>query len=68
MSILNYFRKIDKVPSDNNEGLKELLGRNVLKEANAELRRVILLNQDAPLGLHLGQNVGVMCFLRRSTA
>ena len=41
MSILNYFRKIDKVPSDNDEGLKELLGPNVLKEANAELRRVI---------------------------
>ena len=41
MSILNYFRKIDKEPSDNDEGLKELLGPNVLKEANAELRRVI---------------------------
>ena len=41
MSILNYFRKIDKVPSDNDEGLKELLGPNVLKEVNAELRRVI---------------------------
>ena len=41
MSILNYFRKIDKVPSDNDEGLKVLLGPNVLKEANAELRRII---------------------------
>ena len=41
MSILNYFRKIDKVPSDNDEGLKELLGPNVLKEANLELRRII---------------------------
>ena len=41
MSILNFFRKIDKVPSDNDEGLKELLGPNVLKEANAEVRRVI---------------------------
>ena len=41
MSILNYFRKIDKVPSDNDEGLKELLGPNVLKEANAEFKRDI---------------------------
>ena len=41
MSILNYFRKIDKVPSDNDKGLKELLGPNILKEANAESRRVI---------------------------
>ena len=41
MSILNHFRKIDKVSSDNDEGLKELLGPNVLKEAYAELRRVI---------------------------
>ena len=41
MSILNYFRKIDKVPSDNDEGLKDLLGPNVLKEAYVELRRVI---------------------------
>ena len=41
MSILNCFRKIDKVPSDNDEGLIELIGLNVLKEANAELRRVI---------------------------
>ena len=41
MRILNYFRNIDKVHSDNDEGLKELLGPNVLKEANAELRRVI---------------------------
>ena len=40
MSILNYFCKIDKVLSDNDEGLKELLGPNVLKEANTELRRV----------------------------
>ena len=40
MSILNCFSKIDKVPYDNDEGLKELLGSNVLKEANAELRRV----------------------------
>ena len=38
MRILNYFRKIDKVPSDNDEGLKELLESNVLKEANTELR------------------------------
>ena len=41
MRILNYFRKIDKVPSDNDEGLKEVLGPNVLKEANLELSRVI---------------------------
>ena len=41
MSILNYFRKIDQVPSDNDEGLKELVGPNVLKEANVELRSVI---------------------------
>ena len=41
MSIMNYFHKIDKVPSDNDEGLKELLEPNVLKEANAECRRVI---------------------------
>ena len=41
MRIMNYFRKIDKVPSDNNEGLKELLGQKVLKEAKAEIRRVI---------------------------
>ena len=41
MSILNYFRKIYKVPSDNDEGLNELLGPNVLKEANEEVRRVI---------------------------
>ena len=69
MSILNYFRKIDKVPSDNDEGLKELLGPNVLKEANAELRRVT----DSPepgcsLGLHLRQNAGIMCILKRSIA
>ena len=38
MSILNYFRKIDKLPSDNDEGLKGLLGPHVLKEANAELK------------------------------
>ena len=36
-SILNYFRKIDKVPSNNDEELKELLGPNVLKVANASL-------------------------------
>ena len=66
MRILNYFRKIDKVPSDNDEGLKELLESNVLKEANAELRRVI--DSPAPLGLHLRQNVGIMCILKRSTA
>ena len=41
MSILNYFCKIDKVTSDNDEGWKVLLGPNVLKEANAELRRLI---------------------------
>ena len=41
MIILNYIRKIDKVPSDNDEGLKELLGPDVLKEANVELRKVI---------------------------
>ena len=36
-SILNYFRKIDKVPSNNDEELKGLLGPNVLKVANASL-------------------------------
>ena len=36
-----FFCKIDKVPSDNDERLKELLRPNVLKEANEELRRVI---------------------------
>ena len=41
MSILNYFRKIDKVPSNNDEELKELLGLNVLKVANTTLRRVV---------------------------
>ena len=38
---IELFSKIDnKMPSDNDEGLKELLWPNVLKEANAELRRV----------------------------
>ena len=41
MSILNYFLKIDKVPSNNDEELKELLGLNVLKVANTTLRRVV---------------------------
>ena len=41
MSILNYFRKIDEVPSNNDEELKELLGVNVLKVANTALRRVV---------------------------
>ena len=68
MRILNYFRKIDQVPSDNDEGLKELLGPHVLKQANTELRRVI----DSPepgcsTGPHLRQNFGIMCILKRST-
>lgn len=41
MSILNYFRKKDVVPSDNNEALQELLGSPVLKEVNSEMRKTL---------------------------
>ena len=70
MSTLNYFRKIDNVPSDNDEGLKELLGPTVLKEANVEIKRVI----DSP---EPGCSTGPaskkrrrynICILKRSTA
>ena len=42
MSMLNYFRKIDTVPSDKNEGLNELLGPTVLKKVNSEMRKIDL--------------------------
>ena len=54
MSILNYFRKIDSVPSDTNEGLNELLGPKVpvLKEVNSEMRKVEKICTDS---LYLGK-------------
>ena len=52
MSILNYFRKIDSVPSDKNEGLNELLRPKVLKEVNSEMRKVEKICTDS---LYLGK-------------
>jgi hypothetical protein len=41
MSILTIFGKKEPVPSDGDEGLRELLDPTVFKEVNSEIRRTI---------------------------